>query len=151
MPGDSERANCKSEEKEMTEQHLVQTASSDHTEITAEAANVIKSEKEGEKLKGDMLQSEKRLPIGKVQTTVEDRLQPSLTDPSMFNALGHGKGQAGPAPLTEEVISGVDWLEGKHSDFKAFDRRHESVTQSVSWEALHLAGPSLLYSFVSTQ
>lgn len=115
-----------------TEQHLVQTASFDHTEITTEAANVIKSEKEGETLKGDMFQPEKRLPIGKGQTTVEDRLQLSLRDPSMFNAVGQRKGRAGPATHTEEVISGVDWLEGERSDFKGFDRRQESVTQSVS-------------------
>lgn len=55
---------------------------------------MYKSPMEGEELKGDRLQTEKRLAIGKDQTTVGDRLQPSLTGPSMFNAAEQRRGQS---------------------------------------------------------
>lgn len=49
----------------------------------------------------------KRPAIGKGQTRVGDRLQPSLTAPSMFNAVGQTRGRARAAPLAEEVSSGA--------------------------------------------
>lgn len=67
-------------------------------------------------MKGDRLQPEKRLAIGKGQTTGGDRLQPSLTAPSMFNAVGQRRGRALAATLIEEVSTAVVRLEGDHSD-----------------------------------
>lgn len=64
------------------------------------------------------MQPEKRLAIGKGQTIVGDRLQPSLTAPSMFNAVGQGRGRAWAATLIEEVSTGVVRLEGDHSDVR---------------------------------
>ena len=58
-------------------------------------------------MKVDRLHEEKRPAIGKGQTRVGDRLQPSLTAPSMFNAVGQRRGWARAAPLVEEVSSGA--------------------------------------------
>ena len=75
-----------------------------------------KSQREGRKWKADRLQPEKRPAIGKGQTRVGDRLQPSLTAPSMFNAVGQGRGRGWAATLMEEVSIRVVRLEGDCSD-----------------------------------
>lgn len=80
---------------------------------------MYKTQKKGKRLRGDRLQPVKRLAIGNGQTTVGDRLQPSLTAPSMFNAVGQREGRAWAATLVEEVISGVDRLVGDHSDLRS--------------------------------
>lgn len=67
-------------------------------------------------MKGDRLQPEKRPAIGKGQTRVGDRLQPSLTAPSMFNAVGQRRGRGWAATLIEEVSIRVVRLEGDYSD-----------------------------------
>lgn len=68
-------------------------------------------------MKEDRLQPEKRPAIGTGQTRVGDRLQPSLTAPSMFNAVGQRRGRAW-AALIEEVSTGVIRLEGNYSDVR---------------------------------
>lgn len=83
-------------------------------------------------MRGDRLQSAKSLGIGKGQTTVGDRLPPSLTTPSMFNAVGQRRGQDWTATLIEEVSPGVGRLGGKTTAIlRESDRRQGSVTRGV--------------------
>lgn len=81
------------------------------------------------KLKGDM-QPAKRLAIGKSQTTVGDRLQPSLTASSMFNAVGQ-RGRAKPGLLPSWRGSAPESLAGRGMSVMLVVWRWETITGSV--------------------
>lgn len=84
------------------------------------------------KLKGDVLQSEERLAIGSSQTTLGDRLQPSLTASSMFNAacwVLAGSSHR-PPPLLRR--SAVESVAGGRCCKRAIRRSHTGLGRSGS-------------------
>lgn len=81
-------------------------------------------------MKGDMLQPAKRLAIGNSQTTAGDRLQPSLTASSMFNAAGQ-RGRAEPGLLPSWRGSAPESLAGRGMSVMLGEWRQETITGSV--------------------